>query len=149
MPQESSTVNHGHSKFVEQVVEFETVWGLKTREGWACSASNDHQDVKVFLFWSDRSHAAACAIDDWVYYNPESMPLAKFLEDWCLGMHYDNVLVGTNWEADMLGKELEPLRLALEITEQLKKTNKQIVFTKYESGMNFESQLRDEISKME
>ena len=149
MLQDSSIANTKHSRFVAQVVELDTVWGLKTKEGWLVTASNDHQDVKIFLFWSEMSSAAECAKDDWVYYVPESMPLAKFLEDWCVGMHYDNVFVGTNWDSAMPGKEIEPLKLALEILEKVKEWNKQMEFTKYGSADDFESQIREAISKIE
>src|SRR5688572_11787730 len=124
--------NANHSKFVARVVELETVWGLKTKEGWAVTASDEHQDIKVFLFWSEKSNADACAKEDWSYYVPESIPLAKFLEDWCVGMHYDNVLVGTDWDMNISGKEIEPLSLALEIAEKLRESNKQVGFTKYD-----------------
>lgn len=149
MLQDSSIVHSKHLSFVERVVELDTVWALQNEEGCAVSNSNEYDDVEVIPFWSDKAYAAACAKEDWKEYRAVSMPLAEFLEDWCVGLHNDDLLVGTNWDANMFGEEANPLALALEILEKLKEKNKAITLTKYATMDEFERLLRTAISDKE
>ena len=119
MIQDISTIEHKHRKFVERVVDFEAVWGLESDEGFATSDSNDFEDTKVIPFWSDKAYAAVLIKDSWKHYKPTSMLLVEFIENWLVGMYSDGLLVGTNWDANMFGKEIEPLELAVEIANQV------------------------------
>ena len=102
-----------HDRFVRRVMTSRMVWGLKSTNGWACSAStaDDAENKDVMPFWSDRAHAQQCAKEDWINYEPTSIPLDLFLEHWLPGMANDHCLVGTNWSAQLCGCEVEPLEL--------------------------------------
>ncbi|QIL75074.1 DUF2750 domain-containing protein [Hymenobacter sp. HDW8] len=141
MLQDASTTKYKHKKFVERVVEFDTVWALESEDGWATSSSNEFEDAEVFPFWSDRTYAKATAKEDWAHYNPSGMPLSDFLEDWLIGMYNDGILAGTNWDANAFGKENEPLDLALEIINELKAKNRNLSFRKFSSLEDYESQV--------
>jgi hypothetical protein len=65
-------------------------------------------------FWSDRAYARQCAKEDWCDYDPTPIPLGLFLERWLPGMAADGCLVGTNWNAQLCGHEIEPLELKRE-----------------------------------
>lgn len=142
MLQNNSTIEYKHKKFVERVVDSDAVWGLKSPEGFATSDSNDFEDAQVIPFWSDRAYAAILVKDEWKQYNPTSMPLGEFLENWLVGMSGDGLLVGTNWDANMCGKEIEPLELALEITDQLIAKGKTLSFAKYDDLFDFQRQVK-------
>jgi hypothetical protein len=141
MQQDSTNMENSYRKFIESVVDSDTVWGLTKDETWATSSSSEYEDTEVILFWSDKSGAAACAEDDWAAYTPESISLVEFLENWCVGMYGDSLLLGANWNADLTGKEEEPLVVALDVIQQLKQQNKNLEFSQYENQKDFEDQV--------
>lgn len=142
MLQNTSTIEYKHQKFIERVVEFGEVWGLQSDEGFAMSESNDFEDAEVIPFWSDKAYAKAVAKDGWEHYLPTSVPLAEFLENWLIGMHNDGLLVGTNWDPNMFGKEIEPLYLAIEIADQIVTKGKDLEQSKYKNIADFHTQVK-------
>ena len=104
-----------HRKFIQSVMESGEVWGLESAEGWCVSGEEGKESMP---FWSDRELAAACAKDEWSGYQPVSIPLEEFLEDWLPGMAEDGVVVGTNWNADLGGVESKPLALKQELEKK-------------------------------
>jgi hypothetical protein len=141
MSEQVQNTEENYNKFIQTIVETEAVWGLTKDETWATSSSNEFEDAEVILFWSDKNGAAACAEDEWSTYVPESVTLVEFLENWCVGMYSDALLVGPNWNSDLTGKEIEPLTIALEIIEELKQRGKTLEFTQYDSQQEFEEQV--------
>ena len=137
----NQTIEASYRQFIQKIVETETVWGLAKDETWATSSSNEFEDAEVILFWSDKQGAAACAEDEWETYNPESISVIEFLENWCVGMYSDALLVGPNWSSDLLGKEVEPLLVALDVVQELKEKGKILEFTQYDSQQEFEEQV--------
>jgi hypothetical protein len=142
MFQDAATSEAKHQKFVERVCTLETVWGLQNEDGWAISDSNDFEDTELMPFWSDRAYAAACAKSEWAAYAPVAIPLAEFLENWCVGIYNDEGLIVTNMDANMFGKEIEPLELALEILAEAAKISKNLSFTKYKSVEELREQIQ-------
>jgi hypothetical protein len=120
------------------------VWGLKSKEGWANSESNDNEEIDVIPFWSDRAYAKACARDDWKNYSANEIPLAEFLENWCLGMAENETLVGTNWDANMFGKENDALVVALDILNHLKNIDSSITFRNYSNIDEFITEISED-----
>lgn len=141
MQQESRDIEKRYQDFITEVVKTETVWGLTHDDTWATSSSYEFEDTEVILFWSDKAGAQACAEDDWAEYKPESITLVEFLENWCVGMYGDELLVGVNWNPDLTGREVEPLEIAMEIISQLKEKGKSLEFTQYDSQEEFEEQV--------
>jgi hypothetical protein len=101
-----------HDRFVERVRETRTVWGLKSANGWAVCESNEYEDTDVYPFWSDEAEARVHCTDDWAHFAPVSLPLDLFIDTWLAGMSEDGVLVGTNWDEELSGLEVEPDDLA-------------------------------------
>lgn len=114
-----------HERFVRRVAESGEVWGLRNDEGWCVSpSSEDHEDLEdedlnVIPFWSEQAYASQCAQEEWADYEPTPIPLELFLEEWLPGMAEDGLLVGTNWNPDLIGREIEPLDLKEEIERSL------------------------------
>jgi hypothetical protein len=119
MLQDRATSIEGHERFIRRVVEAGEVWGLKSRDGWAVCPSNQFEDARVMPFWSDRAYARRAAKEEWADYEPTSLGLEEFLEGWLREMHEDGTLVGTNWDANNCGLEVEALDLAKELLERL------------------------------
>jgi len=124
-----------HQRFIKRVVEFGIVWGLSFEDEWvtSTSTSDEFEGATVLPFWSDRAYAQQCAQEEWSSYIPAIIPLSEFIENWCVGMHNQDEIVGTNWNAHLTGKESEPLMLALELLRAIKLTGTPISFNKYSS----------------
>jgi hypothetical protein len=54
--------------------------------------------------------------------------LSDFIENWCLGMENDELLVGSEFERNMFGFESEPMELIIELISILKSTGKDLNF---------------------
>ncbi|WP_299821669.1 DUF2750 domain-containing protein [uncultured Pontibacter sp.] len=141
MTQSAADIEKSYKTFVKKIVDTNKVWGLAKDDTWATSSSAEFEDTEVILFWSDEAGAKACAEDDWAEYKPESITVVEFLENWCVGMYSDALLVGANWASDLSGKEVEPLEVALEVVQELKAQNKTLEFTQYDSQQEFEEQV--------
>jgi len=115
MTELSPDYQDNHDRFISRVRETQRVWGLKSDEGWAVCESNEYEDTDVYPFWSEESAAAAHCTDDWTGFVPTSLALDLFIDTWLAGMSEDGVLVGTNWDAELMGLEIEPTDLAQEL----------------------------------
>lgn len=143
MEDKAPDVETRYLNFISEIVKTEKVWGLTHDETWATSSSYEFEEVEVILFWSTSEAAAACAEDDWAAYKPESISLVEFLENWCVGMYGDNLLLGANWTEDLTGREAEPLDVAMDVINQLKEEGKTLEFTQYDSQDEFEAQVNE------
>lgn len=143
MAQDAATTEKEYKRFIQQAVASDLVWGLAKDDTWATSSSAEFEDTEVILFWSEETGAKACAEDDWATYTPESLPLVEFLENWCVGMYGDALLLGANWDADLTGKEAEPLEVALDVVNELKAKGRTIAFTQYDDLEDFEEQVTE------
>jgi hypothetical protein len=110
-----------YESFIKTVLDSQTVWGLKSEDGWCVCESNDYEDTIVMLFWSDEAYARQCAVEEWSHYKPTSIPLEEFMKNWIYGMNEDDLLVGVNWNAKLIGLEVEPYDLFKELDETLGK----------------------------
>jgi len=141
MAQNAASIEKKYKEFIQQIIASDIVWGLTKDETWATSSSAEFEDTEVILFWSGESSAKACAEDDWADYVPESVSLVEFLENWCVGMYGDALLLGADWDNDLTGKEAEPLEVALDIVNELKAKSKTLEFTQYDNLEDFEEQV--------
>lgn len=141
MTQDKTADDKAYKTFVTRIVETNEVWGLTKDETWATSSSAEFDDTEVILFWSEQKGAEACAEDEWETYAPEKISLVEFLENWCVGMYGDQLLLGANWGADLNGRESEPLAVALDVITALKAKGKKLDFSQYDSQEEFEEQV--------
>lgn len=107
-----------HELFLQRVRETGLVWGLQADKSWAVCESNEYEDALVYPFWSDESLARPHCVDEWSGYRPASIPLESFIDEWLEGMHEDDALVGTNWDAELSGVEVEPADLAEQLSDE-------------------------------
>ncbi len=140
---ETSNSDAGYQEFIQKVAAQDEVWGLEGEEGLAISSSSNNEEQDVIPFWSDEALARSVAAGDWANFKPASMSLAEFLENWLVGMHNDEVLVGTNWNMDLSGVEMEPLALALDLATNAAAYGKEIEFSNYKDIQDFLRQVRE------
>ncbi len=111
----TSDPQENHDLFVREVKASGIVWGLQSSQGWAVCDSEEFEDTEVYPFWSNEADARIHCTDDWAGYAPASLDLDLFIDTWLAGMNEDGVLVGTNWDADLSGLEVEAYDLAQEL----------------------------------
>ncbi|HCN50024.1 MAG TPA: DUF2750 domain-containing protein [Chryseobacterium sp.] len=148
MLQDHITIKNRHQDFITKICETETVYALKDEKGYATSYSNDleYEDgepVQIICFWSDAARAKSCVEREWNHYEVSPIPLNEFLENWCLGMNIDGLMVGTNFDSKLFGYEAEPLELVLDIIEELKTEEKSLNLKKFESIDDLKKQIRE------
>lgn len=144
----SVAIQEKHQEFIKRAVESKQVWGLESPEGWATAESHDFEDTVVLPFWSDQLYAQHCAVDEWSTYKPSSIELSEFIENWCVGMHNNGELAGTNWNDQLNGTETEPLELILALLKEVKSTGTDLTFKTCPSIEEL-TQLVDKILKEE
>ncbi|ASK55571.1 DUF2750 domain-containing protein [Vibrio tarriae] len=98
--------------FIQETQESQLVWGLRNEEGWLSCESTEFEESEVMPFWSSKEDAQIHNVEEWADFEVVEIPLDVFVEDWLITLDEDGVLVGTNWNANLEGKELEPLQLA-------------------------------------
>lgn len=148
MLQDQITLKNRYKDFIRKVCETETVYGLKDDQGYATSYSNDleYEDgepVQLICFWSDAARAKSCVDREWNRYEASSIPLNEFLENWCLGMNSDGLLVGVNFDSNLLGYEAEPLELVIEMIAELQKNNKSLSLRKFNDLEDMKNQIKE------
>jgi hypothetical protein len=143
MPEDVTAIEAKYRSFIEKIVTQDEVWGLEGEQGFAISNSSEDEERDVIPFWSDEAYASALAKEDWAAYKPTAMPLSEFLEVWLVGMHNDVVLAGTDWDSNLFGKEIEPLVLALDITQHLLETGTEIELIEYDDIHDFQAQIKE------
>ena len=111
----SADYQESHDRSVREVRASGLVWGLQSDSGWAVCESNEYEDTDVYPFWSTEAQASVHSSDDWAGYKPSSLHLDLFIDTWLAGMEEDGVMVGTNWDAELMGLEVEPSDLADEL----------------------------------
>lgn len=126
-----------YEKFVKNVCATGIVYALESKTGIARSSSTEYEDdegnaIPLTCVWSQAAYARACATNGWEGYTVKEIPLNKFMENWCVGMHYDGVLTGVEFDKGMFGMETEPLELLADIITELKATGKEVELENYE-----------------
>lgn len=147
MLQDQITLKTRHRNFVKKVSEKGIVYALKTNEGYATSSSHELEDekgnpVEIICFWSDISIAKSCIENEWSEYEVCELNLSDFLENWCIGMSNDGLLIGTNFDKNLFGYEIEPLDLVLEIISELNTLDSQIELKKFNGLRDLEYQIK-------
>ena len=148
MFQNHITVKNRHKKFIKTVCETETVYGLKNKKGFATSNSVHYDDengepVGMICFWAEKVRAKSCVKDGWKNYELTEIPLSEFMENWCVGMDNDGLLIGTQFDQNMFGFEAEPLELIIDLSTELKSIGKDLKFRKFNGITDLEKQVKE------
>ena len=108
MLRDTATCKANHERFINRIIESETVWYLGNDTGVAVCDSYDFDNAKVTLFFSDKAYANKVKKDSFPEFDAKSMLLFDFLFRWLTGMSDDGVVAGTNWTGDLVGLESDP-----------------------------------------
>jgi len=148
MIQDSIIIEKRHKRFIKKICESEIVFGLKNHKGFATSSSinyenNEGKPIGIICFWAEKSLAKSCIEKDWLDYKFSDIILSDFIENWCLGMENDGLLVGSEFDRNMFGFESEPMELILELITELKSIGKDLSFKKFEGIIDLEKQVKE------
>jgi hypothetical protein len=138
MSEDPNTIKQRREKFIKEVCKSEVVWLLENTDGFATTSSNEYDNedgepVDLICFWSDLDLAKDCVSGDWKGYNPAEVTLGDFIENWCVGMHEDGLMIGTNLDPEMIGSESDPLEMIIALGKELKTLNKELELKAYEN----------------
>ena len=136
MFQDAILIEKRHQRFIKTVCATGIVYSLKRRKRFATTSSvhfeNDDGDpLGMICFWAEKALAKSCAIDSWRKYKLIEISLGDFLENWCIGMENDDLLVGTQFDKNMFGFEAEPLELILDLCTELSVLKKEVPLKKF------------------
>lgn len=111
-----------HRRFVERVVASRLVWALRSSTGLLQYPANADEARLVLPFWSDRAYAARFEAGGGAPRDPavaEAIDLEPFLLRLLPALESDRRLVGTNWNRQGCGLEVEPRALLAELCAAL------------------------------
>lgn len=146
MIQDSATLQNRHNRFVRTVCKHEVVYSLENEIGFASSSSIHFEDeeenpVGIICFWAEEALAKSCIKNGWSDYKVVQVSLSEFIEDWCVGMENDRLLVGTEFDQNMFGYESDPLELILELVNELIQHKKELHFKKFKGLLDVKDQV--------
>ncbi len=135
---EAQKIKESQEKFLKEVCETNIVWVLEKDEEFATSFSGQYEGengdpAEILCVWSDSKSAEACAQEDWEGYKASQISLSDFIGKWCLGIADDGIMAGLNLDTELIGAELDPLELILELSNELKKQKKSVTIDGYAS----------------
>ena len=119
MLQDSATVESNFQRFIDRVIENESVFYLAGDDGVATSVSNEDDETVVLVFWSDRAYASRAKKVFEDGFHESEMTLFDFLYRWLPGMSGDGALAGPNWDGHLVGKEIDPFDLRCQIEDRM------------------------------
>ncbi len=150
MIQDSILIENRHKRFIKAVCNSEIVWGLENHEGFASSKSvyyedDDGEPIGIICFWGEKALATSCIKDRWTKYKTTEISLSDFMENWCVGMGNDRLLIGTEFDQNLFGFEADPYELILDLSSELKSIGKDLNFRKFNGVNDLESQVKEAI----
>ncbi len=145
--QKNISVKSDYDQFVKRVCATQLVYALESDDGFATSDSAELEDeegepVQLVFFWSEQAMAEACIKNSWADCRVIEVPLADFMETWCVELNNDGFLTGTDFDWDKPGEETEPLELVLDLGQQLRKNKSGIRFSKFKDLVDLEKQIK-------
>ncbi|GGG32302.1 hypothetical protein GCM10011344_36530 [Dokdonia pacifica] len=148
MIQDTAHIEKRYLRFIKTISESEIVYALKNKNGFATSSSIHFEDDKGFpigliCFWAEKAFAKSCIKEDWATYKVIKIHLSDFMENWCIGMENDGLLIGVEFDQNMFGYEAEPLETILDITTTLKTLGKDLIFKKFTSVTDLDQQVKE------
>ena len=147
MIQDSILIEKRHKRFIKTVCESKTVYVLKNKQGFATSSSvhfedNEGKPIGIICFWAEKALAKSCIKNNWANYKLSKIPLSEFMENWCIGMENDGILIGTEFDQNMFGFETEPMELILDLVSELNSIGKDLNFKKFNGIIDMEKQVK-------
>lgn len=147
MARNEGNIRSPYGSFAKQACEHKTIYTLESEDGFATSDSEEFDDedgepVQVVFFWSEKERAQACVKNSWADYRVTELPLADFMETWCLDLNNEGMLAGLDFDWNGAALEAEPLELVLELGQELRRKKSSLSFSKFKDLVDLEKQIK-------
>ena len=137
--------------FIREVVASGIVYCLKDEKDYiaSCTSSqfetqdDEDEEVGVLAFWSDKEKAQACKQEEWADYKISEIPLAEFMESWCLGMLEEDVVAGINFDTELFGYEEHPIHLLKTLIDEVEANDTKLEFQSFSSLNDLKDYVND------
>lgn len=136
MLKDTATLEAKYKRFLKRICETEIIYALKEPRGFAFLYSNDFEDEEgeealLLCYWSANAYANACRQEGWANHEIVEIPLDLFLKNWAIGMKRDSNYAGIECDSNLFCIEKDPIRLALDILDELVNQEKLEGFVEY------------------
>lgn len=129
-----STLENQYLQFIEKAIAQQKVWTIVSEDDMPLFQSQQYDDLLAMPFFSNLDAALMMLQEEeWKEFEIDEVPLEDFLESWLIGLYTQDVQVAAIWNADLVGREFEPLELAIEFIQKLKEQNLDLEFEKFAS----------------
>jgi hypothetical protein len=90
--------------FIADVKNTQSFWALQEKSGedWVVLDSINFEDTDVMPLWSTQELAQQHCVDEWQDYLPTIITLSDWLEFWLEDLGEDGVIVGINWQEEVV-----------------------------------------------
>lgn len=78
-----------YEHFIKVVADWEEAWGLY-QGGWALAGTENGR--RVFPLWPARVYAEVCSAQEWIGYEPRSIPLDELIDELLPNLEEDGIL---------------------------------------------------------
>ena len=129
-----STLENQYLQFIDKAIAQQKVWTIVSEDDMPLFQSQQYDDLLAMPFFSNLDAALMMLQEEeWKEFEIDEVPLEDFLESWLIGLYTQDVQVAAIWNADLVGREFEPLELAIEFIQKLKEQNLDLEFEKFAS----------------
>lgn len=148
MTQNFEILHNRYKQFITRIVQTQRVYALATDKDVAICPSNEYdtlqgQQAVVITYWSEQSQAQACQVQEWEEYQIKQIPLAEFMEDWCIGMAEDGTIAGIEFDTQLVGIEILPIELLKDIIQESFKQGKKIKIRDFGSLIDIQNYIQE------
>lgn len=135
--------------FIDTLLAEQMVYTLQTFDGEfeevaECGSAvySDEYDepVPVYCFWHTEAAALACRKDEWADFELIRADLGSFIRDALINMDQDAVLVGVNFDAELVGVEIEPMELLAELLDTAAERGIELDIPDYDDVLHYRTE---------
>ena len=103
-----TSIEERYQTFIASICATKMVYTLRNDQGFVTTSSINYeneegQPVPMICFWSQEESAEACRAGAWEEFLPVAYPLHSFLEQLCVGLASQGILLGINFDEEMFG----------------------------------------------
>ena len=128
MARSQAESEQAYDQFIETVATSFLVWGLQSEsdvpmlEPLEVDDTGQPKGSGVIPYWSDQEAAEQCRINGWERYETTEIPLDWFLETLVPKLVEDGIVLGINFDTQLMGREVDAEELVTDLLARLKET---------------------------
>ncbi|MGY5450417.1 DUF2750 domain-containing protein [Agarivorans sp. MS3-6] len=112
-----STAETNLSAFSKAVIKAGELWVLSADDEFVVVDSIEFENTDVMPLFSNQAAATALCVEDWADYQPVTVKIDDFFDEWLPNLDADKVLVAIDLDENLVGEEIEAFTLAKQLAE--------------------------------